>query len=71
MWSYSFIELDQWFPTLGNPDVFGLQLPEITASAASDGDFWEQQTKNTWVVINPILIAEISVLGSECENFYR
>ena len=33
------VALEQWFPTLGNPAVLGLQLPEALASTAS----WVQE----------------------------
>ena len=35
------INLNSEVPKLGLPDVLGLQLPEILASTASGGDFWE------------------------------
>ena len=47
--SLSFYPLPQWFPTLGNPGVLGLQLPEILATTESGASFWELQSKNAWV----------------------
>ena len=41
----SCISLRQWFPTVGNPGILGLQL----CTAASEG-FWELQSKNTWII---------------------
>ena len=41
--------LGQWFPTLDNPGVLGLQLPETTASTAGSEVFWGLQSNNTWV----------------------
>lgn len=38
----------QWFPTLGNPGVLGLQLRETPISTASGEDLWELHSKNTW-----------------------
>ena len=35
--------------SLGNLDVFGLQLPEIAASTGGAEGFWELQSRNTWV----------------------
>ena len=43
------ISLEQWFPTLGNPSVLELQLPEIPASTAGDEGFWVLQSRNNWV----------------------
>ena len=33
--------LEQWLPTIGSPDVLGLQLPEILASTATGEGFWQ------------------------------
>ena len=43
------LQLKQWFPTLCNPSVLGLQLPDTTASTASGESFWELQSKNIWI----------------------
>ena len=35
-------------PSLGPPDVLGLQLPEAFTSTSADQDFWELKSKNIW-----------------------
>ena len=42
--------LQQQLLTLDYPDVLVLQLPEIPDSRAVGEDFWELQSKNTWIV---------------------
>ena len=45
----STVSLTQWFPTSGNLNAFGLQLPGTPANTADGEGFWEMQSKNTWV----------------------
>ena len=41
--------LEQWFPTLGNPAVLGLQLPEAFTTSYTGQGFWELESENTWI----------------------
>ena len=47
---FSLYVLNQQFPTLGNPNVLGLQLPDTMGTTTSGEGFWELQSKNTWVI---------------------
>lgn len=38
----------RWFPTLGDPSVFGVQFPYAFVTGCAGWGFWELQAKNTW-----------------------
>ena len=42
------VDIDQWFPTLDNPGVLGLKLPEAFTTSCAAWGFWELQSRNTW-----------------------
>lgn len=42
------IWLTQWFPTLGNLGILGLQFPEAWPTNCAGQGFWELQSGNTW-----------------------
>ena len=48
IWIQSIVTLGQWFPTLGNPDVLRLKLPEGFSTACARWGFGELQFKNIW-----------------------